>query len=508
MIELETIPKGWTVAKFNECCENISLNGIKIKQKQYLASGKFPVIDQGRELIGGYFNDELLAVPNEPPYIVFGDHTKVKKYVTFKFIAGADGVKVLKPFDFILPKLFFYFIHAVKMPDKGYARHYQFLASEKFPIPPFNEQKRILAKLEQLLTDLDKGIEYLETTKQQLKVYRQAVLKWAFEGKLTKFWRSQQGKIKSQKDLIQMIDIARKNFQSSQIAEWEESIRNWESNGSVGKKPSKPSKIVIPDLPNSDHEIRKWDTPKDWIWSQIGSICFVTKLAGFEYTDYVKYNDNGDLFVLKAENVGANGFKTTDFSKIYSNTVEMLKRSFLQGGELLIVFVGAGTGNVAMVPNDKSYFLGPNIGMARPYSKINSRFLEYQLQSSLGKGMLTATVKAVAQPSLSMGTIRQTPIVFTSIEEQNEVVKEIESRLSVCDKIEETIESSLQQAEALRLSIIKKAFEGKLVPQDPNDEPAEKLLERIRAAKGNGKSENKEKVAKSKKSSKLKHATI
>lgn len=83
--------------------------------------------------------------------------------------------------------------------------------------------------------------------------------------------------------------------------------------------------------------------------------------------------------------------------------------------------------------------------------------------------------------------------------EQDRIVKEIESRLSVCDKIEETIESSIQQADALRLSIIKKAFEGKLVPQDPNDEPAEKLLERIRAAKGNGKSEKKEKVKAEKK---------
>lgn len=73
------------------------------------------------------------------------------------------------------------------------------------------------------------------------------------------------------------------------------------------------------------------------------------------------------------------------------------------------------------------------------------------------------------------------PIRICSPVEQEKVVKEIESRLSVCDKIEETIESSLQQAEVLRLSIIKKAFEGKLVPQDPNDEPAEKLLERIRA---------------------------
>ena len=79
---------------------------------------------------------------------------------------------------------------------------------------------------------------------------------------------------------------------------------------------------------------------------------------------------------------------------------------------------------------------------------------------------------------------------------KREIVKEIESRLSVCDKIEETIENSLLQAEALRLSIIKKAFEGKLVPQNPSDEPAEKLLERIRATKGKEKPEKKVKVEK------------
>jgi type I restriction enzyme S subunit len=83
--------------------------------------------------------------------------------------------------------------------------------------------------------------------------------------------------------------------------------------------------------------------------------------------------------------------------------------------------------------------------------------------------------------------------------QQVKIVHDIESRLSVCEKIEETIESSLQQAEGLRLSIIKKAFEGKLVPQDPNDEPAEQLLERIRAAKGKPKPGKKEKVKMEKK---------
>jgi type I restriction enzyme S subunit len=417
MIELETLPKGWTIANFNECCENISLNGIKVKQKQYLASGKFPVIDQGRELIGGYFNDDLLVVPNEPPYIVFGDHTKVKKFVTFKFIAGADGVKVLKPYDFILPKLFYYFIHAVKMPDKGYARHYQFLASEKFPIPPLNEQKRILAKLEQLLTDLDKGIEYLETTKQQLKVYRQAVLKWAFEGKLTN----------------------------------EENIR-W------GKL-----KEVVHDV---------------------------------EYGSATKSLKTGKIPVLRMGNIQNGKFVWNDL--VFTSNEAEIKKYLLERDDVLFNRTNSPewVGKTAIYRGERpAIFAGYLIRINRKKELLEPNYLNYYLNSQMAKNHGNKVKSfGVNQSNINGTKLKQYPFPITQIESQKRIIKEIEFRLSVCDKIEETIANSLQQAEALRLSIIKKAFEGKLVPQDPNDEPAEKLLERIRAAKRKGKPEKKEKV--------------
>jgi type I restriction enzyme S subunit len=129
------LPRGWALLEFIKTCDKISLNGIKIKQKQYLPDGKYPVVDQGQDIIGGYFNDDVLLVPCEPPYIIFGDHTKTKKYINFRFIAGADGVKVLKPLSFFEPKLFYYFIHHIKLPDKGYARHFQFLERSEIPLP-------------------------------------------------------------------------------------------------------------------------------------------------------------------------------------------------------------------------------------------------------------------------------------------------------------------------------------------------------------------------------------
>ena len=174
------------IKKLNDVSKKLSLNKLKIKQKEYLPTGLFPVIDQGQDLIGGYYNDESLLISDEPPYIIFGDHTKIKKYINFKFIPGADGVKVLKAKENILPKFLFYLLFTIKIEDKGYARHFQLLEKVNFLIPDDLEtQQAIVSKIEELFSELDKGIEDLKTAQQQLKTYRQSVLKWAFEGKLT-----------------------------------------------------------------------------------------------------------------------------------------------------------------------------------------------------------------------------------------------------------------------------------------------------------------------------------
>lgn len=167
----------WQIKRLNDVSKKLSLNKLKIKQKEYLPSGLFPVIDQGQDLIGGYYNDANLLVADEPPYIVFGDHTKVKKYIPFKFIPGADGVKVLKPKENISPKFLYYLLFTIKIEDKGYARHFQLLEKENFLVPnDIKNQQAIVSKIEELFSELDKGIEDLKTAQQQLKTYRQSVL--------------------------------------------------------------------------------------------------------------------------------------------------------------------------------------------------------------------------------------------------------------------------------------------------------------------------------------------
>ena len=482
----------WEEILYKDAVYKISTTKQKLKQKEYSQFGEFPIIDQGQDKIGGYSDDKDRILDCKLPVVVFGDHTKCVKLINFEFIPGADGTKVLEPKQGIEPKYISTLTHVLvhKIKDKGYARHYQHIEKENLPLAPLPEQRAIVAKIEELFSDLDKGIADLKKAQDQLKVYRQAVLKKAFEGVLTKEWREQQTDLPTADELLEQIKIGRQEFFDKQIEEWEFELKNWKEEGEIGKKPKKPRPLTIPDAPNEGHEERKWNIPENWIWTQIGELCFVTKLAGFEYTDYVTYVEDGDLPVLKAENAQRNGFKKTDFSKVHSESVKMLTRSQIFGGELLIVFVG-NVGNVAMVPYNQRYFLGPNVGMARPYFKLDSKYLELFLQSGVGRSLLMSAAKATSQPSLSMGTIRQAPVAFPSLEEQHQIVQEIESRLSVCDKVEESITESLEKAKALRQSILKKAFEGTLLSQEeiaackaaPDYEPASVLLEKIKAEK-------------------------
>ena len=425
----------------------------------------------------------------------------VKSDSKFRKIASSEWVK-FPPSLAIFPKfLGFYLVQAhvrnymcanVSGVGGSLTRTNQNAIKEhEFILAPFPIQRAIVAKIEALFSDLDNGIADLKKAQEQLKIYRQAVLKKAFEGELTKDWRKKQTNLPTAEELLEQIRLERQNHYNQQLEDWEKAVVVWGEKYNEGKKPGKPRPLTIPDAPNESHDSKKWIIPKDWIWTQIGTLCFVTKLAGFEYTDYVNYDSNGDLPVLKAENAGPLGFKKTDFSKVKSESVKSLTRSQIFGGELLIVFVGAGTGNVAMVPYNQRYFLGPNIGMARPYFKMDSKYLELFLQSAFGKSLMMSAVKAVAQPSLSMGTIRQAPIAFPSIEEQHQIVREIESRLSVCDKVEENIILGLQKAEALRQSILKKAFDGKLLSSEEIEkckleadyEPASELLKKITVEK-------------------------
>ncbi|SJN52322.1 Type I restriction-modification system, specificity subunit S [Sphingobacterium faecium PCAi_F2.5] len=132
----------WEKVKFTDVVKDVTGGNKKINQDKYLKIGKYPIIDQGEKFIGGYFDNDL-TLRVDKPVIVFGDHSRCIKYVDFDFILGADGVKVLEPFQNLDSKYLFYFLKTIKLPNVGYSRHFKFLKESIIPLPPLPIQEKI-----------------------------------------------------------------------------------------------------------------------------------------------------------------------------------------------------------------------------------------------------------------------------------------------------------------------------------------------------------------------------
>ncbi len=269
------------------------------------------------------------------------------------------------------------------------------------PFPKLEEQHLIVSKIEELFSELDKGIEQLKTAQQQLKVYRQSVLKWAFEGRLTN------------------------------------------DNVKVGELPEGWKKVKTGDVIAT---INNGYTPtKGFLSEGHGEIPFI-KVYNLNFDGSLNFKKN-PTFIPKA---------------IHQKD---LKRSICYPGDVLINIVGPPLGKVSTVTNQYSEWnINQAIVLFRPNEKIVSKYISYFLQNPVTIHWLEDTSKATAgQWNVKVSTCREIPIPVPTTEEQQEIVQEIESRLSVADKLSETITDSLQQAEALRQSILKTAFEGRLI---------------------------------------------
>ncbi|MGB5631452.1 MAG: restriction endonuclease subunit S, partial [Waterburya sp.] len=252
---VESLPYSWTWMNFDYCFQNITSSNKKLKQKFYLESGLYPVIDQGQNVIGGYCNDENLVCESSLPVIIFGDHSRCVKFINTKFIQGADGVKVLKSKPLINEHFAYWALRTINLPDKGYSRHFKFLKASKIPLPPLNEQKRIVAKIEALQTRSTAVKEELEAIKPLLDQFRQSVLASAFRGDLTKDWREQNPDVEPADVLLERIRVERRR-------RWEEAeLEKMKAKGKVPKDDKWKKKYkepVEPDIKTSSLLPDKW----------------------------------------------------------------------------------------------------------------------------------------------------------------------------------------------------------------------------------------------------------
>lgn len=177
MTELGPLPEDWRVVAFSEAVLNERFGVGKVRQQEYQKAGRFPIVDQGQKLIAGYW-DRLEDVYQGPlPVIIFGDHTRVFKFVDFPFVCGADGTKILVPdISKFFPAFLYFALTRLEIPNRGYNRHFSLLREQRLPCPPLPEQRDIA----HVLRTVQRAKEATERVIQATRELKKSLMRYLF----------------------------------------------------------------------------------------------------------------------------------------------------------------------------------------------------------------------------------------------------------------------------------------------------------------------------------------
>lgn len=385
------------VKKLKECCTIIA--GQSPESKYYNSNGDGLPFFQGKADFGELY-PSIRVYCSQPTKIAEKDDILLSvrapvgptNLAPCKVCIGR-GLTAIRPSEVLLTRyvlLFFRYFEA-QLASKGTGTTFKAITQDvvknlEIPISPLPEQERIVARIEELFSQLDAGVETLKKTKAQLVVYRQAVLKEAFEG-----------------------DYPRKQLKE-----------------------------------------------------------FSKAISGFAFKSS-RYSPDGNYVVVKIGNVKERHF---DFSRDLTKTLEaddsILEKYLLRRGDCLITLTGSrgkrDYGFVAMVGNQNNYLLNQRVAALRlDQSVALPEFFQYYLASPSYRDMFFGYETGnVGQGNVGIKALLDPYVILPDIDMQKRIVEDVEDRLSVCDSIEQTVDTALQQAEAMRQSILKDAFEGRL----------------------------------------------
>lgn len=323
------------------------------------------------------------------------------------------------------------------------------------PLPPLPEQRRIVTKLEELFTRLDAGVSELKKTQAQLKRYHQSVLKAACEGKL----------------VPTEAELAKAEGREYEVADvllvriLKERREKWNGKGKY-KEPAAQDIGGLSEL------------PEGWSWASADQL--TTIITDGEHI--TPERSESGVLLLSARNVldGKLSLKDVDYvpHHVYMKLSQRLK---IEPGDVLLSCSGS-VGRSCVAPEGLTFSLVRSVAVLKPVIKAGN-YLSYCLRSHILQSQIIEKKTQTAQANIFQGKIKSLKFPLPPLAEQRRIVAEVERRLSIADGVEKTVTQSLAQAERLRQSILKKAFEGRLVAQDASDEPAGVLLERIKAEK-------------------------
>ncbi len=399
---------------------------------------------------------------------------------------ASTGFAVLRAARGVEPRYLFYkcishdFVSA--LTGEQYGVSYPAVKEEQvraqlLELPPTDEQRRIVDKIEELFTEIDRGVETLRAAKKTLVLYRQSLLKSAFEGRLTADWRARNpDKLESPDALFARIREERERRYKNALDDWERAAAEWRRSGETGKRPARPKRPLAIPAETTDDGFLGWTTVP------LGLAIVDPTYGTSKKCDY----GLGVTGVLRIPNIGSGRIDPTELKSANFDKVEAEKYSLEEGDVLTIRSNGSPSmvGKPAIVEQrDTNYLFAGYLIRLRPIPiLLHSRYLVFLMLEPNVRAQIEAKAKSTSGVNnISARELQALSVPICSFAEQTEIVRLLEVQMEAAEMLDTEIDTTLTRADALRQSILKKAFSGQLVPRDPTDEPASALLERIKA---------------------------
>lgn len=467
----QELPKGWKIERLGDIA--ISEKGKKPKNQSSEKTDTYcyPYVDIEafeKGVIKSYTDGVKCVLCDEDDFLMVWDGSR--SGLVGKGIKGALGSTLVRISLPDINNLYAYYFLLSKYKEintraKGSGTPHvdpDLLWNYAFPIPPNLEtQQAIVNKIESLFDEIDEGISRLKTAAQQIQQYRQSLLKNAFNGELTKEWRSKHADtLPSENELLAQIQTAREQHHAQQLADWQTAVSQWEQNGKEGKKPSKPSTLKKLESIEKLNEIELTELPDGWFWERLGLITL-----GVEYGTSAKSQPEGKVPVLRMGNMQNGKIDWTDL--VYSDNDEEIKQYSLKKGDVLFNRTNSPelVGKTSIIETDeKAIFAGYLIRINHLKEITDGRYLTYFLNSMIAKkyGNFVKT-DGVNQSNINGQKLINYPFVFCSLKEQKEVADILEQKLTACDQLAAELAKQLKQAELLKQAVLKAAFSGSLL---------------------------------------------
>jgi type I restriction enzyme S subunit len=347
----------------------------------------------------------------------------------------------------------------------------------RLPIPPLPEQHRIVEAIESYFTRLDDAVATLERVQRNLKRYRASVLKAAVEGRLV---QTEAELARAEGRDYEPASVLLERILAERRRRWEDKeLAKMKAKGKAPKDDKWKASYEEPILPNTSDLS---DLPEGWSWASVDQLEQGDRRSG--YGVLVPGADiPGGVPLVRVGDIRGGSINGSKLKRISRDVADTFAKTYLKGGEVLLTLVGT-VGRTAVVP---AYLAGSNVARAVgviPVSElVEPHWVEYWFRSPATRHRMVGKAHEVARKTLNIEDVRAAAVAVPPRSEQIRIREAIEDHASIVDSVDRQNEISTHRFARLRQSILKWAFKGRLVDQDPSDEPASVLLERIQAVR-------------------------